>query len=187
MSALRRRPARVVPAVVVSVVVLAAAGAVLWAAVARLSEGSWWPGLEEGTRTAGGLAWSAPVAVTAAGIVALAGLVLILCAVLPGGFNGARLRTPQPDDDVVRGRLEAIVTTGGLATLASSAASRVDGVSGVSSSATARTVLVALTTPLRETGPLVEEARSAIERRMEECGVRPAPRIRVRARTKEMS
>ena len=187
MKALRHRSARVLPATIAGLVIVALAGALLWAAVVRLSTGRWWPQVDDAARTADGAAWTAPWALVAAGVIALAGLILLLCALLPGGFSHARLHAPEAEDGVVRGRVHCVVTTGGLATLASSTASRIDGVSGVSSSASAKSITITLTTPLRSTDSLVAEARAAVEERMRECGVQPVPRIKVQARTKEMS
>lgn len=187
MKALRHRPARVVPAVLVSIVMLALGAGLAWAAVERLSTGRWWPWLADAARSAEGAAWSAPWAMAAAAVVAVVGLVLVVWALAPGAFSTARVASPEPDDAVVRGGLHAVVTTGGLATLASGTAARIDGVSGVSSSATAKSLLVTLKTPLRSTEPLVAEARAAVEERLRRTGVSPAPRVRVRAQTKEMS
>ena len=63
----------------------------------------------------------------------------------------------------------------------------VDGVTKVSSSADPRSVIVQITTPLREHRDIVEEVRGSVQRRLSEAGVTPVPKVRVRAVTKEMS
>ncbi|WP_129656680.1 DUF6286 domain-containing protein [Rothia halotolerans] len=187
MKALRHRPARVLPAVLVSIVMLALAAALLWAAIARLATGQWWSQLSRAAQSVEQAPWAAPGAMVAAAVVAIIGLLLIIWALAPGAFTTARVASPEPEDAVVRGGVHAVITTGGLATLASGAAHQIDGVSGVRSSATAKSVLVSLTTPLRSRDSLVAEVRAAVEERMRRSGVFPAPKIRVRAHTKEMS
>ena len=95
---LRRRPARVVPSVLVGLLGLTAAGLLAWAAVLRFTQGSW----PEPVATGAPAVLETPVTdprVLAAGIVlTVLGLVLLLCGLVPGRYRGEHPRAalPQP-------------------------------------------------------------------------------------------
>lgn len=187
MKSLRRRPSRAIPSVVVLVLVLIVGVGLLWAGIQKLSTGQWWPQLSSAADSASSASWNSPWGWGAAAVAVVLGLVLLLCAVLPGGFNAARLNRQQVDADYSGAPIEAVIGNRGLATLASSAASQIDGVSGVKSSATAKTVIVRVTTPLHESSELVGEVKAAVEERLASADLTRFPKVRVSAQSKDVS
>jgi hypothetical protein len=186
-SPLRRRPARVVPAVVVALVLLVLALALLLVCVQRVADGVWAPGVESTAGSLEAAAWSSRWAWPAAILTALVGLALLLCALLPGGRKAVLLEPLDAHELEEGAEAEAVLSSSGLAALASAAASEVDGVGSVRTSASDRDVRIRVTTPLRSDRELVREVTSAVQERLADAGVARTPSIRVRTRTKEVS
>ncbi|WP_129358371.1 MULTISPECIES: DUF6286 domain-containing protein [Micrococcaceae] len=187
MKSLRRRPSRAIPSAIVLLLALIIGLGFIWAGIQKLSTGQWWPQLSSAADSASSASWNSPWGWVAAIVAAVLGLILLLCAFLPGGFNAAQLKRQQAASGHSRGPVDAVVSNRGLATLASSAASQVDGVSGVKSSATAKRVLVNVTTPLHETTSLEEEVRAAVEERLASADLVRFPKVRVSAQSKDVS
>ena len=100
-SRLRRRPSRTVPAIVVGIVLLAASVALAWASIARLIDGTWSTLLLGPRDWLVGLHWDDP-SLWIIGIVAVVvGVVLLLCALIPGAFSALTVRnaTARADAD----------------------------------------------------------------------------------------
>lgn len=187
MKSLRRRPSRVIPSVLVLLVVMVVGLGLMWAGIQKLSTGQWWPQLSSAADSASSASWNSPWGWGAAIAAAVLGIILLLCAFLPGGFNAARLKAQQAASGHARNPIDAVVRNRGLATLASSAASQVDGVSGVKSSATAKSVIVHVTTPLNSTAGLQDEVRTAVEERLASADLVRFPKVRVSAQSKDVS
>lgn len=157
---LRRRPARVVPAVLVSLLALGTAGFLAWAAVLRFSRGSW----PEPVASGAPAVLETPVTdpgVLAAGIVLGAlGLVLLLCALVPGRHRSARLHVPA---HLYNGSEETVLTHRGLGRLLETRTGRVDGVGRVRATVSDRRVRLHVDTPLRSTGGLRRRVRTVAE------------------------
>ncbi|WFP16496.1 DUF6286 domain-containing protein [Citricoccus muralis] len=186
MKHLRRRPPRTAVSLVVAVVVVAIAGATLWAGLTALFTGDWPPAVAELLTGVSDLSWNGVAGWSVAVVAALVGLVLVLCAVIPGAQNAAPLDAPEPTE-ATRTPVEALLLTQGMATLVSAVAAQVDGVAGVRTSAGPRSVVVTVTTPLRETETLVAEVREHVEQRLAGTGLTRVPRVRVTAQVKEAS
>jgi hypothetical protein len=142
-TSLRRRPARTIPATVTAVVLLALGIGLVWAAAARLAQGSW-PAFAD--RTAAVVAtwtWGSVAVLLVSLAVAVIGLVLVIAALKPGqptaltldgGSDGAGVHT------------EVVMTRRSVAKLATARAGQVDGVDSVSTVVGARRVTVTVRT-----------------------------------------
>ncbi|MGO1183215.1 MAG: DUF6286 domain-containing protein [Micrococcaceae bacterium] len=186
MKHLHRRPSRTVPALLAVVVVLVLAALALWSGLTVLLTGAWPVAAENVLQSLGATSWSSPTGWAVAVGCAVLGLVLLLCALIPGARNAAPLRTPEPGESA-RDGVDALLLSQGMATLASAVAAQVDGVAGVRTSAAPRSVFVTVTTPLRDTEALVAEVREQVEHRLAGTGLVRAPRVRVTAQVKEAS
>ena len=187
MKTIRQRPARIVPATIVSILILALGVALGWAGINKLSTGQWWPQLEDGVSSASTAAWDSPWGWGAAIAAAVVGLILLITAWTPGSFNRAKIQPAAPEQEGVARSVDAVITHKGMATLASAAAAQVDGVSSVSTSAAGSSVFVRVDTPLRETEGLVNDVTLAVQDRLKTVGLTQAPKVRVRANTKDKS
>lgn len=187
MKSLRRRPTRATASVIVALVILAIGVVLTWAGIHKLSTGQWWPQVSSAADSASSAAWDSPWGWAAAAVAAIVGIILLLCAFLPGGFNAAALGQQHEGDGHSRGAIEAVVNNRGLATLVSAAAAQVDGVAGVKSTATPKNVAVRITTPLRSTEELQNQVRAVVEERLASAGLDRLPKVRVSAQSKDVS
>ena len=92
-STLRRRPARTLPATVVSVVVLAVGAGLVWITVLRLLDGRWPTFLGAFHAWLAALTWGSAMAITISLAAVVVGLILLVCAWKPGQPNAAVLHT----------------------------------------------------------------------------------------------
>ena len=184
---LRHRPSRAVPALIAGTLLLAAGVALVWLSVTRLVNGSWPTVLQEPIDWLAALAWNDP-AVWQIGIVAVvAGVILLLCAIIPGGFSalaiddsgtGAGAAAPVQEQ-------ETVMTRRAIAHLAKSRCLQIDGVGSASATATTRRVHVNVTTSLHEPGDLRKRITDAVRARLEEIGLSPVPQITATVRSRE--
>lgn len=173
------RPRRMVPATVVAAVIfvvaaLTAAGiiaALIGRPIALLHAeaiGSWL------SRTR----WSDPAALAIGAVLALAGLLLIALALVPGRPRVVGLGTGRPD--VLMG-----LTRRGLRHVAATAAGDVDGAERAGAKARGRRVRVTVTTPLRdraEAAAVEERARVAVTEAMDRLDLTRPVTVKVRVR-----
>ena len=185
MSTLRRRPSRTVPSLLTCIVILTLAGGILWAAITRISSGQW----PEAITSASENIASAPANSTgswiAAAVVVLLGLLLLLCAWIPGQPNATPLRVEPASDDLVNGQTDAVLTNRGLANLASAAAEQVDGVTSIKTTANASRVNVRVVTPLHSTDSLTRSVKDAVINRLKSVELARQPTVSVSATTQE--
>ena len=84
---LRHRPSRAVPALIVGFLLLAAGVTLVWLAITRLVDGAW-PALLQGPRDwLAALTWNDPAIWQIGTAAVVAGVILLLCALIPGGYN----------------------------------------------------------------------------------------------------
>jgi len=122
--------------------------------------------------------WDDPVTLVIGGVVAAAGLVLVLVALVPGRPGVAALNTGRPD--VLMG-----ITRRGLRRVAVTAAGDVDGVDRARARARARRVRVKVTTPLRSRTDVTElraATASAVEDALTRLDLTRPVRVKVRVR-----
>jgi hypothetical protein len=175
----RRR--RVLPAVVVAVVLggLGATVATDVVAVQTENRSLIWPFLRiaRDLRTAH---WSqTPVVVTAA-VGAAVGLLLVLLAVVPGRRKIVAVESGSAD--VVVG-----IPARSVRRALTSAARNVDGVGRAEVDYGRRRATVAVTSPLRDPGPLADDVRDALRARLRQFALQRPPEIRVRVRHRAAS
>lgn len=173
------RPRRMVPATVVAAVIFVVAALTAAGIVAALigrpiallhaeAIGSWL------SRTQ----WNDPAALAIGAVLALAGLILIALALVPGRPRVVGLGTGRPD--VLMG-----LTRRGLRHVAATAAGDVDGAERAGAKARGRRVRVTVTTPLRdraEAAAVEERARVAVTEAMDRLDLTRPVAVKVRVR-----
>lgn len=152
-----RRPSRVIPNALVALVLLAAGGLLSWAAIARLSSGSWPQPVNSWVTTLRSLRWQDPSLLWVAGALALIGVVLLLCVLVPGRRHN-QLVTP-----VLSQGAEETLTLGALSAYVESALQQVDGVHQASARSRAGAVRASVRTPLRDRDGLGKQATAAAQ------------------------
>jgi hypothetical protein len=178
---LRRRPSRTIPALVVGILLLATGTASVWLAVSRLAQGTWSTLLQGPRDWLASLRWDSPSLWGIGAAAAAVGLVLLLCAIIPGGFTALSVRGPG---DAAPGdggppplERETVMTRRAVAHLARAQCEQVDGVASASATATATRVHLRVRTSLRDTADLRGQVTDRVRRRLEETGLDPAPRV----------
>ncbi|ALE06255.1 hypothetical protein AL755_13620 [Arthrobacter sp. ERGS1:01] len=179
-SRLRHRPSRTIPALIAALVFLGLGVALLWLTIARLVNGHW-PTLLQGPRDwLASLIWNAP-SLWGIGVVAVVvGVLLMLCAIIPGGFNALTVQ----DSGLNEGKLEpaareqeTVMTRRAVARLAKAQCGQIDGVGSASVTATAGRVHLSIQTPLHEPGDLGTRITASVRARLKDTGLEPVPRI----------
>lgn len=202
---IRRRPSRTVPALITGFLLLASAVFLAWLAITRLVDGTWSMILQGPRNWLTALSWDSPamwgIAVAAIAI----GLVLLLCALVPGAFsvlmirNAARTDTdtdtadindsesPAAPQDLVPGTYEReiVMTRRAVAHLARAQCLQVDGVSTASTLADNKRVHLKVRTSLRETQGLRTRVIDTVRERLTTIGLDPMPRITATVETTE--
>lgn len=174
---LRRRPARVIPSALVSVVALAAGAFLAWALVVRLSEGSWPAPFDTGLATLLQTPLENPAVGATAVVLSVLGIVLILCAVTPGRYRHYVVDVPA---DVYGGSHETVLTQRGLGNILRTRIARLDGVESANVLASGRRVSLTVRTPLHETSEITARVRGAAERTLAELPLVDPPALSVR-------
>ncbi|MBA8795924.1 hypothetical protein FHX74_003565 [Friedmanniella endophytica] len=179
---LRRRPSRTVPASIVALVLLAAGVLAVLAGVFRLIDGSWAAPVRSGAKGLAGLTWGSGAFLGIVIGVGVIGLVLLLAAIIPGGYTSARLAAGGAG---VAAQTEFVISQRGLARLAAATAEEIDGVERVSASAGGHRVRVAVTTATdAEARQLRDRVQQAVSQRLSAAGVQPAARVSVSVHTR---
>lgn len=184
-AGLRRRPARTVPSLVVGILLLAIGVGLAWLCIARLVSGSWSTLLQAPRNQLATLTWSDPLAWSMAAVAVAVGLILLLCALVPGGFNTLRVRSSS-GEETGRGDVQAqsgnpgqqtVMTRRGVAHLARAQCVQVDGVSTASVTVTAKKVHLKVGTSLRETKDLHTLVTDGVRNRLTAIGLDPVPEV----------
>jgi hypothetical protein len=168
-----RRPRRVVPAVLVALVLLAAAVFVIWSCVDLLLGRPPLVPFDAIARRAAALHGDELLVLAAGGVVAGLGLVLLACAWLPGVPNVLTLAD-------VGDQTSAGVTRRSLRNAVARAAGSVDGVAKAGAKVGAGRVRATVSTPLGESGDLSERVRSAVGSRLTAIALHRAPSVKVK-------
>lgn len=179
--ALRRRPSRTVPAVIVALLLLTLAVAMVWICVLRLSTGTWPKFVSQAANWAHDVSWGSTTAVTAAVGVAVIGLVLLWCAVIPGQHTA--MRVSNDDLDKVDAATEVVMSRSSIARLATARADEVDGVGSVSTSVGGRSVKLSITTPSSQRDAVSANVKQRVREALQAAGIDPVPRVSVNIRT----
>lgn len=180
---LRRRPSRTVPAVIVSVVLLALGVLIAIVAIARLVNGAWPTQVTGPSRTISSATWGSTAVLALGAVLAALGLVLLIAGVKLGAFRTAQLAAPAGG---AINHTDYVISTRAMARLAAAAADTVDGVDRVSASASSRRVHLQITSSSEHIQDIRERVRHRVVQTLTDAGVQPAPRVTTAARTKEI-
>lgn len=184
---LRRRPSRTVPALIVAILLLAAGVALAWLTIAHLIDGTWSTLLQGPRDWLTGLTWNDPAMWGIGAGAVIAGVILLLCAFIPGGFSALTVRnaaTAGTSDEPAGQDRETVITRRAVAHLAKAESVEVDGVSSASTTATHNRVHISVKTTLRDPGDLRARVTEAVRDRLNDIGVDPLPRISTSIETK---
>ena len=167
-----RLPRRTVPALVVALLLLVASVVVGVSCVQMIAGIPPLLAFDAIGRTAASSTLADPTVLAAGGLLAVAGMVLLLCALLPG--------TPQVLPLAARkGGAVAGVARHGLARDLAVHARRTDGITTARVTVGARIVRVTAGTPLRDHSGLADKVRSAVDTRLADVELARIPRLRV--------
>ena len=175
--ALRPRPSRAVPATICGLILLAAGALLVWAAVARWTEGRWPPFVTAVSDWLASLSWNSTGTWTAGIVLVLASVVLLLTVLIPGRYPSLLLKLEPPGE--VTGTSQAVISRKAAARLAAATCEHIDGVSSASATATDREVRVTANTPLRDTADLQHWVTDGVRSRLQASGLDPVPAVSV--------
>ena len=175
--ALRPRPSRAVPAIICGLVLLAAGVLLVWAAVARLTQGRWPAFFTAVSEWLAELSWNSAESWAAGIILLVVGLILLLTVLIPGQFHSLPLRLAPARE--VTGESRAVMSRRAAARLAAATCEHIDGVSSASATATDREIRLTVRTALRDTADLQHWVTDGVRSRLQASGLDPVPAISV--------
>lgn len=173
LGGLVRHPARAIPVGLLAVALLAVGIPAVWLLGTLLLEGAWPQAADGALRTVGDTSLDSLPARIAAVVLAVLGLALLLCALVPG--RPARVRVL---DDTIPG--ETALSRRDLARRVQRRAEHVDGVHSVRAEVGRRRIDVVVQTVVDHTEPVRHSAQEAVERAVAELRPDGARRARVR-------
>lgn len=174
--ALKRRPARVLPSVLVSVIGIALAVTVLWVAAERITQGQWPQWISAPAHTIGQTPSTAPPVLVVGIVCMVIGLVVMASSLIPGRFNRAQLKV---EEHLYTGAEDTVLTHRGLAHILEGPVSRVDGVRSVKADVTSRKVRLRIQTPLRQNARIKTEAVDVAEAALRKLPLVKHPKVSV--------
>ena len=182
---LRARPARVVPSVIVAVVFLLVAVGLGWAGIADIAQSGAEAALTTtlpGVSGAESLQWGMPIVIGAGIVLGVIGLILIILAISPGPRRIVGFRAPTSE---YIEQFEVALPTSAVSDLAAAAADSVDGVSRVRAASNARSTIVTVATPVRDTAAIRSDVGQAVTDRLSAIGFDRQPSVRVHAQRRQ--
>ena len=179
--ALQPRPSRAVPAIICGLVLLAAGVFLVWAAIARLTQGVWPPFFTAVSDWLASLNWNSPGSWIAGVVLTALGLVLLLTVLVPGKFHALTLHMDPIRE--VSGDSRAVMSRRAVARLAAATCEHIDGVGSASATASDREVRVSVYTPLHDTADLQHWVTDGVRSRLQAAGLDPVPNITVSIRS----
>ena len=172
---LRRRPARTVPATIVSVVVLAVGVGLVWITMLRLLDGRWPTFLGAFHAWLAALTWGSAIGIAISLAAVGVGLILLVCAWKPGQPNAMVLHSDRSGN--AAGSTDFVMTRRSVARLATSYADQVDGVDSVSASVTARRVTLSVKSPSEQRSQLADTVTGRVREALQGSGLQPMPKV----------
>ena len=170
---MKRRPRRSTPAVLTALVLLAACALVAVVAIQMIIGASAWVDYRSVASTLHGMDWNDLGTALTGGVLALAGLLMLLTAVLPGAPTVLPLNGDPTgmDSGATRRGLRSTLRTG---------ASTVDGVNAAKLRLGRRKVAVVVRTNRTNTTGLDDAVRTAIEHRLDQVNLADRPTLTVK-------
>lgn len=178
---LSRRPTRTVPAAITALIITAVGAGALWASITRLVTQSWPSLLTAPANAIATLTWSSVTTIIIAVVLAVVGLIALICAIKPGAPTTLPLSLAGVADT------EMVIGRRSVARLSTALADLVDGVDQVTAIASRRTVRLVVRTPTDDDPRAVAEIRSAVTEQVTaglmSTGLTPTPTVSVTVRT----
>ena len=176
-----RRPRRTVPATIVGLVLLAASLGLAISCVQFIAGKP--PLIPFTTLDAFGrdAAWNHPAVLAGGAALAVIGLVLLACALVPGTPQVLALASADPGEpgSSDAARSPAGVTRSSLVRDLTTRAGSADGITGAWVKVRARTVKVVVRTPLQDHSGLADRVRDVVTARLDDINLTPPPRLRI--------
>lgn len=182
-TSLRHRPSRSIPAVIVSLVLIAIAAVLLWVGISRLAVGTWPAWLSDLARQIAAWSWGSVATLATMIVLAVVGLVVLLTAILPGAHNAVTIR-PGAHDGPPAGETDVVMGRRAIARLATAQADLVDGVDSVSASVSPSTVHLAIATSSNQTDTVRSAVTAQVSDRLRAVGLQPVPRVVAQVRSR---
>lgn len=167
-----RRPRRTVPAVIVGLILLAAAVVVVISCIQLIVGNAPLIPFTAVGRFAADASLDDPAVLIGGAVLALVGVVLLVCALLPGTPQVLALAESNDHTD-------AGVARQSLARDLTAHARAADGITGARVAVGARTVTVNARTPLRDRSGLSERVRELVGARLDDINLARPARVRV--------
>ena len=187
---LRRRPARTIPASIVSVVVLAVGVGLVWITVLRLLNGRWPRFLGAVNEWLATLRWGSTVTVAISLAAVAVGLILLFCAWKPGQPNAIVLHVDRSGDvdgsGDVAGSTEFVMTRRSVARLAAGHADLVDGVDSVSATVRSRRITLSVKSQSEQRSQLADMVTDRVGEALQGVGLQPMPKITTTVHTQRL-
>ncbi len=171
-TTIRRRPARSIPAIICAALLLGAASAAVWAGIAAFTGDT---RLLGAATAATAVPWSDQAVLVTAILTAVAGLVLILIALVPGRYDAHLIHHG--------GAARAALRNRGLETFLTDVANTIDGVDSARTAVSNRRAEVRVATYLLERGELRATVTRTLQQRIESLDLAHPPRVSVSAST----
>lgn len=188
---LRRRPSRIVPATIVSLVVLALGVGLVWITVLHLLNGSWPSFLSSFNSWATTLTWGSPTAIAISLATIGVGLILLVAAWTPGRPKSMTLHvdpsaSDSSDPSGQIGSTEYVMSRHAVAKLAAAQADQVDGVDSVSAVVTGRRVDLSVRSASEQRGELQDVITDRVRTALQGAGLQPMPTVTTTVNTRQL-
>ncbi|MEW1723316.1 DUF6286 domain-containing protein [Streptomyces sp. NPDC093109] len=176
---MKRRPRRALPAALTALALLAGCTVVAVVAVQMIAGRPEWISYHAVADALHATRWTDPAPAVAGAVTALAGLLMVGAAVLPGRPAVLPLAGDPDAPDV----LDAGASRRGLRGTLRTAAAGVDGVSRVRVTLRRRRIAARVRTDRTNTEGLADAVRTALEQRLDRIGPADRPAVKVTLRT----
>lgn len=158
---LTSRPARAVPSIIVAISFIAVGSVGVWLIGSRLFDGSWPAGFDIYLQSAAESAVSASWVIAAATVATVVGIVILLCAFIPGDRANRAILPDQIAGDTVIDRKD-------LSEYFRRELRRVDGVRTAKVKVRRRTMTVVITTPIEDASIVEGRSRDVVNNTLEQ-------------------
>lgn len=174
---LRTRPGRGTPVVMIGLLGVLAGAMGVYLGTERLRNGHYPGDLIPSSGPVTTMDWSSTMGWVVAIVFVVLGVLLLLAAIIPGRANAVAL--PGASESGTR---EIVMPHADLEAYAASNAERLDGVSAAKAQLRGRALLVTVRSPLADGSLIRQPVAEAVQQRVGELALSPAPTVRVRVK-----
>lgn len=174
---LRTRPGRGTPVTVIGLLGVLAGAMGVYLGIERLRSGHYPGDVLPSSGPVVGMNWSSTMGWVVAIVFVALGLMLLLAALIPGRSNSMAI--PRESST---GSREVVMPNPDLEEYAASIASGLDGVSAAKAKLGGRSLDVTVKSPLADGSLIRNTIAEAVQQRVDEIGLSPAPTVRVRVK-----